>query len=561
MAEKDALIRAQAEQLAAAQQRIATLEAQAKKRQGRPIPADVDRLSLIELKERVVQLTAEVTRLNRLVADLREEIAQLKGLKGRPRIRPSGMVNAALPRPMGKHAGRRRHRGKVMPKVRVEDQVVKAEVPPGSRFKGYDDYTVQDVVVQARVLRYRRERWLTPEGKMIVAPLPSGVTGHFGPELQRFILMQHHQGQVTVARLVAQLRAIGVSISQRQVMRLLISGRKAFIAEAQDVLRAGLETASWITVDDTGARHKGVNGFCTQIGNDDFTWFGTTNSKSRLNFLDLLRAGYTDYVVNEAALAYMAERALAGPIIARLAEHPDKQFADQAAWQAHLERLGITGLTVTPDPGQIATEGALWGSIQSHEFLREAVIVSDDAGQFAIGRHALCWVHAERLVHKLDTFTEQQRAPQQHVRSLIWQLYADLKQYCTNPTPWGREHLRARFDYIFCRRTGFVSLDRLLQRLHANKAELLTVLDRPEIPLHTNGSEREIRCQVTKRKVSGGTHSDDGRSCRDAFLSLAKTCAKLGTAFWDYLGSRLAVPAQLAIPPLAELVRCRGQPA
>jgi len=86
-------------------------------------------------------------------------------------------------------------------------------------------------------------------------------------------------------------------------------------------------------VDDTGARHNGGNGVCTQIGNDDFTWFGTTASKSRLNFLDLLHAGHTDDVINNAALAYMREHALAGPIIARLTGHPDKQFADPAAWQ------------------------------------------------------------------------------------------------------------------------------------------------------------------------------------------------------------------------------------
>ena len=62
---------------------------------------------------------------------------------------------------------------------------------------------------------------------------------------------------------------------------------------------------------------------------------------------------------------------------------------------------------------RIATEGALWGAIKAHGLLPETVIVSDDAGQFAVGRHALCWVHAERLVHKLDTFTDQQRAAQE----------------------------------------------------------------------------------------------------------------------------------------------------
>ena len=198
------------------------------------------------------------------------------------------------------------------------------------------------------------------------------------------------------------------------------------------------------------------------------------------------------------------------------------------------------------------------------------MVLSDDAGQFAVGRHALCWVHAERLVHKLDTFTDLNRAAQQHVRKPIWNFYADLKAYQASPgnsRPPGQARgqalgaLRARFDRIFRRRTGFATLDRLLARLHANKAELLMVLERPETPLHTNGSENDIRCQVTRRKVSAGTRSHLGRDCRDACLGLAKTCTKLDVAFWDYLGSRLRVPGQPLIPPLPNLVRCRGQPA
>jgi hypothetical protein len=94
---------------------------------------------------------------------------------------------------------------------------------------------------------------------------------------------------------------------------------------------------------------------------------------------------------------------------------------------AHLDQLGFTALTVTPNPVQIATEGALWGSVQAHDHLRDAVILSDDAGQFNIGQHALCWVHAERLVHKLDTFNDRNRVAQTQVRGLIWNLYADLR--------------------------------------------------------------------------------------------------------------------------------------
>ena len=232
-------------------------------------PADIDGLSLEALKALVVQLLSKVADQERVIAELREENARLKGLNGRPRIKPSGMENASEPKRGGKR-GKCRRRGKIAPRVAIEDRVIKAQVPPGSRFKGYETFLVQDIVLRAEAIRYRRERWVTPDGTLVLAPLPAGVIGHFGPELRRFVLAQYHQGQVTVARLVAQLRGIGVAISKRQMMRLLIAGQDRFLAENRDVLRAGLQTAAWVSADDTGARHAGKNGFCTQIGNDDF---------------------------------------------------------------------------------------------------------------------------------------------------------------------------------------------------------------------------------------------------------------------------------------------------
>src|SRR4051812_36048930 len=310
-------------------------------------PGDLDALSPTELKGLVLELLSKVAALERTVAAQRAEIARLKGLKGRPALKPSGMEKASEPKPPSPRKGRR---GPVRPRVAVEDQVIKASVPPGSRFKGYADLVVQDLVLRVRCTRYRRERWLTPAGQLIVAPLPSGVDGHFGPELRRFVLAQYHQGQVTVPRLVAQLRTIGLAISTRQVMRLLIDGQQRFLDEARDVLRAGLTQAAWVTVDDPGARHKAANGTCTQIGNDHFAWFGTTASKSRLNFLELLRAGHPDYVINAEALAYMRQRALAGSVITRLSLHPERSFPEEAAWMSHLQRLGIADLKVSPDP-------------------------------------------------------------------------------------------------------------------------------------------------------------------------------------------------------------------
>ena len=250
-----------------------------------PPPATLSALSRAELEALLVELYGEVATLKQTIGELREENARLKGLKGRPNIRPSGMEKGTTP-PTSRKQGRQAGRGKVTPRVTVEQQVIRAEIPPGSIFQGHEPFLVQDLVISAKATRYLRERWITPDGRTILAPLPAGIEGHFGPELRRFVLVQYHQGQSTMPRLLALLRSVGVSISKRQLVRLLNENHEAFIAEAQDVLRAGLETSPWVSVDDTGARHAGKNGFCTQIGNEWFTWFRTRSAKSRLNFLD-----------------------------------------------------------------------------------------------------------------------------------------------------------------------------------------------------------------------------------------------------------------------------------
>ena len=138
-------------------------------------------------------------------------------------------------------------------------------------------------------------------------------------------------------------------------------------------------------------------------------------------------------MVDEAALAYMRRHNLAGPVIDRLASHPQRSFPDRQAWAAHLEALGVAALEVTPDPVKIATQGAMWGAIRQHGLLGDTVVVSDDAGQFRVGTHALCWVHAERLVHKLLPVTEAQRRAVDLVRQLIWWFYRDLKAWQCQP--------------------------------------------------------------------------------------------------------------------------------
>jgi hypothetical protein len=149
-----------------------------------PSPPSLSGLSRPELEPLLVELFGKVAALEKVVGEQREEIARLKGPKGRPNIKPSGMDRATQPsKPTKKD--KQRFPGKVTPRVSIEDQVIQAAVPPGSSFKGYEWFLVQDLVISVRATRYQRERWITPDGRTILAPLPEGIDGHFDPEVSR----------------------------------------------------------------------------------------------------------------------------------------------------------------------------------------------------------------------------------------------------------------------------------------------------------------------------------------------------------------------------------------
>ena len=195
---------------------------------------------------------------------------------------PAAWSKATEPKPPPTAAGELRATGSKTSRLLIhEERTVNVAAPPrGSRFKGYTSFVVQDLVIRPHVVNFRCERWQTPDGGTMTAPLPAGISGHFGPQLRRFVLAQYHQGQVTVARLVDAGAGFGIFISKRQARASADRRPGRFLAEARDVLRAGLSSAAWITVDDTGARHKATNGFCTQMGNAYFAWFGTTDSRA-----------------------------------------------------------------------------------------------------------------------------------------------------------------------------------------------------------------------------------------------------------------------------------------
>ena len=490
------------------------------------------------------------------IQQLEDEIARLKGLRTRPVIAPSRLETPPRqpPQPGQNRPGSAKRSKAAQLIITAEVVVPVPDVPPDSTFKGYEDFIVQDLILRLQVTRYRRERWQTADGQALVAPLPDDVVpgSHFGPDLICFILHQYHHQHVTQPLLLEQLLQLGIAISAGQLSRILTEQKEPFHREKDELLPAGLEVSTYVQVDDTGARHQGRNGYCTHIGNDLFATFESTDSKSRLNFLEVLRRPHIDYVINEVATASWERQKLVEAVREKLGQGP-RDFADRSAWDAHLQALGITGERHV----RIATEGALLGSLIAHGVSPELAILSDGAPQFDVLVHASCWIHAERPLARMVPSSDEHRTAIEGVRQRIWELYRDLKAYRQKPEGSEQPLLEARFDALCCARTGFPSIDGVLEEMADHRADLLLVLERPELPLHNNLSEGHVRDYVKKRKISGGTRSESGRRARDSFASLKKTCRRLGVNFWAYLQDRVRGLGQ--IPSLATLIRQKGE--
>lgn len=517
---------------------------------------DQQQEEILLLKEENLQLKEEGLLLKEKVGVLEAEIRRMKKLPPKPKIKSnlpnddddndSGGTSDSDDDNRKPPSPRKRKKNLTIHKTEV---VLPQDLPADSRLMGYQDYRVQDLIIQPQNTLYRLARCRTPEGQIVIGKLPEHLQGsHFGETLSSYILYQHYHLRVTQPLIHKQLKEFGVDISRGQISKILIEGKESLHLEKDELLTAGINHSSYIQADDTGARHNGKNGYCTHIGNETFAWFASTHSKSRINFLKLLRGTSIHYTLNEVAFNYMAAAGLSKTELQSLRESLILHFEGDQQWSDHLQRLKIS----TQRHIKIATEGALLGTLSASGLPPELVIISDDAGQFNILNHALCWIHANRLFQKIIPLNDDHTRALEWIHSWIWSLYADLQQYKKAPSELAKAAIEQSFDVLCQTESTFATLNQALKRLAKNKEELLLVLDHPEIPLHNNLSERDIREYVIKRKISSGTRSENGRRCRDTFLSLIKTCNKQSISVWDFIRDRTS--GENRIPYLPDLV-------
>lgn len=499
------------------------------------------------------QLTAENKTLKGRISELEAELEAQKKLKGKPKLKASRLNES---KPSDPESNNRRGSGKRSKKRGFAvDKIQKIEpedLPEGAKLHQYREYDVQELTIERCNIRFLLGEYLLPDGSIVRAQLPSEYqhSGHYGPVLVSYILHEHYQNRVPQPLIREQLMDWGIDISTGQISRILSEGLDGFDAEQAAVLQVGLTSSEYIHTDDTGARQGGKNGYCTVIGNHLFSYFHSSTSKSRVNFLTVLQGGSLSYVLNDAARAYLERYGLAEKHRFNLCFSSTVLATESVQWEGYLSSIGID----TPKAIRVVTEAALLGGLIERGVSDELLILSDGAGQFNLLVHALCWVHAERSIRKLKGSTAHFQQNIEEVQDWIWEYYQELKAYQSAPSAAEKARLEHRFDAIFGRcYLHHATLNTVLAQFRTKKEQLLRVLDAPDIPLHNNEAESDIREFVIRAKISGGTRSELGRKARDTMVGLKKTCRKLGVSFWEYLLSR--VRGDPSVPSLAELLQ------
>ncbi len=582
--------------------------------------SDTDRIQILlaenfKLCQTIDEMANALALQKELIQQLKDEIAKLKGLKPQPNIRPSRLegsrwrtrirrnnnkwkalpfslwvkisTNPATPslgkscktclgsisdgclaeisrlagqiikrarRPgkPGQPKGKGHKKKKTLLQVHEKPVIQPKDVPEGAKFKGYKRFTVQEIIFEPHNIQYYLARWQLPDGTYISGKLPEDVHGHYGPKLIAYILHQHNACRVTEPLLLDQLRARGILMSMGQLSNILIKNKEALIEETEELLPVAAQVEGQIQTDDTGGRHKGRNQYTTIVGNRWFSIFVTTDSKSRINFLRILQGGKEEYVINEDTVEYLSATKDLGYFPGYVSLSLGEKFTSRMAWEAFLQERNITKESEV----RFLTEAALYASVIQNGIPKRLVVHSDDAGQFDVFLHALCWIHEERHYRKLIMTTDESRTDLERVRDQMWCFYRALKQYKKAPNKEAVERIRKDFDDIFQQKTSSPTLNHQLEKTYKKKEELLMVLERPETPLHNNSSETCARAAKIKLKISGGTRSDLGQKVRDTFLSLKQTCLKLGINFISFLEDR--VRGRYEIPRLAIIIRERA---
>jgi len=514
---------------------------------------------LLNLVEEVVSENRELREENQR---LRDEINRLKGEQGKPKVKPNKKVTVPSRADHSTERERRTHkprkrRSKVN-RIQVDREQTltldRDHLPADAEFKGYVPVVVQDVRLATDNIRFLKEkRYSASENRTYLADLPPGYEGEFGPGVRALVHVLYHAVNTSQPKIAELFEYIGVQISSGQVSNLLIKDQDRFHAEKDAVCEAGLRSTPWHHIDETSTRVNGVNQHCHVLCNPFYTAYWTTEKKTRLTVIDVLtNLSPRAYLLQAQTYDWLRQANVSASVLERLQSLPqDKVFDDQQFNRLLDEHLA----DINTQHRRLILEATAITAYQLQQELPVVqLLICDDAPQFKriADELALCWVHDARYYKKLSPALAYHRRLLKEFMDRYWSFYDQLLAYRKGPAPEQVPRLEAEFDTLFSTVTGYTGLDRRIASTRDKKAALLMVLRHPEIPLHNNPAEIEMRRRVRKRDVSFGPRTEDGKRAWDTFATLLATTKKLGVSFYRYVYDRLTESEE--IPSLADLI-------
>lgn len=493
---------------------------------------------------------AELEEKNREQAD---EIRRLKGEKPKPNIKPTNTKD--LNPPTKKDHQKKSKKDTIEIDEKIILDVDKEDRPKDAKFIGTREITIQDMIIKRHNIQFVINRyWSNELGRTIEGEIPPEFKGNqFGPTLRSFIIYEYYKNRVTHKKIVSMLFDWGIEISEGTVNSILNEPSQIFAEDLQSARSAALKKCSQVHIDDSGAKFNGLNYHTFVVSNKFYTSYTTGPEKNRWSAVGAILGSRQQFIINQDAVTFIAERLKKPQITNFFSKIKSEKVYDREELEKIFEYPVFSDLE--KKQRDFIRTGCAVGAMKS-KTLGPPVnfIISDDAANFVslVNNHQLCWVHEIRKYKLCEVFKRIESETLEKLVSEWRSFYKLLLDFKNNHGRDLRIKIRSEFNRICSIKTLVRPLDEQLRRTRENKEGLLLFLKYPQLPLHNNQAEGDIRERVIKRKISLQNRSLEGMRAWDLMLSLASTCRKIKLSFWRYLEDRISM--RESIPYLGKIV-------
>jgi len=440
--------------------------------------------------------------------------------------------------------------------------VDKSSLPEDAISSGYDDKTVQDIIIKSDNVKFRKEVYYSPSlKKTFTGKIPAGYEREFGPGINTQIISMKYVFNMSEPKILEALRGFGVIISSTYISNYLTEEKSIgiFHQEKNELYKAGIECGDYHQIDDTSARVNGQNKYVQIICNSLFSAYFTTDRKDRLTIIDIFRfQKQRFYLFNNETFELLETMNVYHTTITKLEKlltdaevHDDKQINELLNQLFPEPSKGKTTRT------RIMEAAAIAFYHQERDIPIIETLICDDAPQFKLitKNLGLCWIHDARHYKRMQPIVESYQKELENFIKKYWDYYRKLFEFTKNPSTKLAENLRLEFDKLFSTQTDYKQLNDRISKTNAKKRELLLVLEFPDIPLHNNLSENAARIEKRKQDVSLQTKSKAGTESKNSIMSVVETCKKHAQNSIAFIHDR--VSKNFKIPSLADIIKSK----